>query len=141
MVEQIPFAVVLRNGVVIGPAKYRGEYYAFVGVGAVEVVGNGVGDKVGVASGVGQIIFAVEFVYPGAFKKAAIGVCAEQGNASAIENLNVLGRFCELQHVIAQLGNFRAVSRLIAGRVFIFCDVTAARPALQLSPQMPPNTM
>lgn len=133
VIEQVPLVVVFYDGVVVGPAEYRGEHYAFVGVGAVEIVGYRVGDKVGVARGVGQIIFAVEFMYPGTFKKAAIGVGAEQGDASAIEDLNILGRLCELQHVVTQLGDFRAVSRLIAGRVFIFCDVTAARPALQLS--------
>lgn len=77
MVEQIPFVVVLHDGVVVGPAEYRSEDYAFVGVGAIKVLGGGVVDVVSVAGGVGQIIFPIEFVNPCGFKKATVAVGAE----------------------------------------------------------------
>lgn len=48
VVEEVPLAFVLTNGVVGGPANYWGEDYAAVGEGAVGVVAGGVAQQVGV---------------------------------------------------------------------------------------------
>ena len=130
VIEQKPFAIVLHDGVVIGPAKYRCEHNAFVGEWAVGRITDGVSDVVGIAGGVGQIIFAVKFMYPCTFKEAAIGVGAEQRYASAIKNLYIFWWFSKLQQVIAQLGNFRAECWFIACWIFIFSGVSTAGPAL-----------
>ncbi len=132
VVEQIPFTLVLHDGVVVGPAEYGGEDYAFVGVGAIEVFSHRIGDVVGVAGGIGEVILAVKFVDPGGFKKAAVAVGTEQWNTGAIQDLQVFGGLGKLQHIVAEPGDFGAECGFVTCRVFIFLNVAATGPALQL---------
>lgn len=130
VVEQIPFAIVLYDGMMVCPAVYRGEDYTFVSERTVGAIANRISNVMGVPSGVGEIIFAVEFVHPGGFEEATVGICAKYRDSAAIKNLDVFWRLRKLQHVIAQARNFRAERRFITRGVFVFCNVAAAYPAL-----------
>ena len=72
MVEQIPLAFEFADGVVRGPADYRREDDALIGVGTVKGVARGVAQEVRVAGRVGEIVFTVVLVQPRGFEETAV---------------------------------------------------------------------
>ena len=52
VVEEVPLALELGNGMVCGPAHHGGEDDALIGEGALWIVGRGVAEEVRVAGGV-----------------------------------------------------------------------------------------
>ena len=98
MVEEIPFAFILDDAVVGGPAYDGGEDYALIDEGAVGVVADGVAEQMGVAGGVGEVIFTVVFMHPGGFEEA-MRVVGFEGVAFFVEDYDGTRLFGKLEHV------------------------------------------
>ena len=64
VVEEVPFALILDDGVVGCPSYDWCEDYATIGERAHGAVADGVAEEVGVASGVGEIVLAVVLMNP-----------------------------------------------------------------------------
>ena len=94
MVEEVPLFFELNDGVVGGPAEDGSEDATWVGEGAVRRVSHSIDDFVGVSGGVGEIVFAVIFVHPGAFEVAAFGVAGGYESTVFVQNLDFTGGFC-----------------------------------------------
>ncbi len=87
---------------VIGPSFDGIEHYSLVGKGAVGRIAGGVIDKMGIAGGIGEIVFAFVFVHPGGFEKAFVVVFFGEELAVLIYDLNFFYGFAEVFHVLAE---------------------------------------
>ena len=105
-VEEEPFAVPLDYGVVGGPALDGKEEVAAIVERAFGGVAGGVGEEVGVAGRVGEVVEAVAAEEPGGLEEAAVVVSAEEGLIVLVEDLQVSWGAGEVLHVWREAGYF-----------------------------------
>src|SRR5690606_2963252 len=133
VIEQIPLAFKLTNGVVGCPAYYRSQNLALVSERPVGVVTGGIAQEVGVTSGVRQVVIALILVHPGAFEVTASVVASQQRLALLVQNHHLAGSFCKLFHICRQACNPRTQCRLISSRFLIIRTVDVVAIVLQLT--------
>ena len=104
MMEEIPLAIVLGNGVVSGPANYGGEYHALIGERAVGIVAGGVAQEMAVAGRVREVILAVVLVHPRRLEETVRVACLERFAVLA-EDDHAARCFCKLQYIVAHLNH------------------------------------
>src|SRR5690554_7848254 len=84
-----------------GPSRNGIEHYALVGKGTVGIVSGGVANLMGVAGGIGKVVFSFVFVHPCCLKETTIVIALKQRFAVFIQDDQVFGLLSKLQHVVA----------------------------------------
>lgn len=140
MIEEVPLSFKFSNRMVVSPAQYRVQYYALVGKGAVRIITGSIGNVVGIAGRIREVVRAIVFVHPGSFKKASVVVATQNGFSIFIQNHYFLHGLCKLEHVVAHFGYAGVYRRLVIFAqvgyrtvVLIFASV----PSLQLAAPYP----
>ena len=102
MVEEIPLAFVLGDGVVSGPANDRSEDHALIGERSVRIVTNGIAEEVAVACRVGEVVLTVVLVHPRSFEET-VWVAGFQRLSVLVENQYWTWSLSKLQDVVTHL--------------------------------------
>ena len=149
MIGEIPFSIVLEDGVVIGPAFDRLIDDALIGERAIRAVTRRIDNLVRVACGIGQVICVPDTIDPGGLKEAAVMILCLDRVSVLIKDHHILRRFCEGDHIVSHFGDLRhqrdivwlvgfilICQRIIVDQIRVqvrIIIVFACRPALQLA--------
>ncbi|TLD22168.1 hypothetical protein PspLS_08025 [Pyricularia sp. CBS 133598] len=109
VVEQIPLALELDDGVVRRPAQDWLEDPPAIGKRTVGRVADGVAQVVGVAGRVGKVVLAVVLVHPGGLEEAPVVVVGQDALARlGRQDFDLAHLLVELPHVARQPGHLWA---------------------------------
>ena len=75
MMEEIPLALILKNGMMGCPAHYWSEDHTLVGEWSVRIVANTIAKEVAISGGVREIVFPIVLMHPRSLKEAVRVVC------------------------------------------------------------------
>ena len=75
MMEEIPLALILKNGMMGCPAHYWSEDNTLVGEWSVRIVAYGIAKEVAISGGVREIVFPIVLMHPRSLKEAVRVVC------------------------------------------------------------------
>ena len=105
MVEEVRFPLKLTDGMVGGPPNNRGQNDSLVGKWTIGIITCGITQQMGIAGGIGEIIFALVLMHPGSFKEPPLMITCSYGLPFLIEYHHIPELFCKPKHIITQLGH------------------------------------
>lgn len=104
--EKPPLSLVLNNTSVSSPPINRVKNLALVGIRTVDVLGSSVDKEVRVAGRVHEVVQLAALVNPGSLEESTLVVLSLKRFAClGGENDEIAGRFGDLVHVLAELGD------------------------------------
>ena len=117
----------------VSPTLNGFQHNAFVGERAVGIVARGVANVVGVARGIGKIVFAVVLMHPSGLKKTFVVVAFQESTAIFVHNFDVFHFLRKRFHIGAEFGHFWQQSLFIFFAQFAVGVIRSRCPALELS--------
>ena len=78
MMEKIPLALILQNGVVGSPTNHRSKNHTLISEWAVTVVTNSIAQHVAITSGIREVVLAIVLVHPRCFEETMWVICLER---------------------------------------------------------------